>query len=295
MQPKIIVTAIALLCVFVAAAETNAATASWDRNSEPDIIGYKVSYGIAPGSHPMTIDVGNQTSHTFDLSPGQRYYIVVQAYNAAGDVSPESAEVWIDVPAAATTDVTVAPIPMDPRSPVSPVLTLAPSSTSEPTPETVTTTDVPEVPFSATEATASSADVSLSTAVTGDFDGDAIADLATFRPETGEWRVWSSSAKFAMSAPVVWGLAGDVAIPADYDGDGRTDFGIYRPSTGTWHVLFFSTSGQSRLDIQWGNSADRPVAFDYDRDGRADLALARARGFQILLSSSNYTEAVTIE
>ncbi len=130
--------------------------------------------------------------------------------------------------------------------------------------------------------------------VRGDFDGDGRDDPATYREATGEWRVWPSTSNFVPASPVVWGAATDVVVPADYDGDGRTDIAVYRRSTGTWHALFSSTNMQSGLEVQWGNADDRPVAIDYDNDGRADLALPRFGGYQILLSSSNYTSSVTV-
>ncbi len=130
--------------------------------------------------------------------------------------------------------------------------------------------------------------------VSGDFDGDRRDDLATYRASTGEWRIWASRANFALATPVVWGTANDVPVAADYDGDHRTDIGIYRPSTATWHVLLSGRNKQTTLDVRWGDATDRPVPIDYDGDGRADLALARFGGFEILLSSTNYSTSVSV-
>jgi hypothetical protein len=67
---------------------------SWNANPEPNIGGYRLSYGTAPGTYPTTVDVGNQTTALVPgLTPGQRYYFVVRAYDTAGLVSPPSAEV----------------------------------------------------------------------------------------------------------------------------------------------------------------------------------------------------------
>jgi len=82
------------------------ATASWDPNPEPDIAGYKLSYGTAPGTYTTTIDVGNVTTWPLTLSDGQRYYFIVQAYNASGVTSAPSAEVIYDVPPAAAPSIT---------------------------------------------------------------------------------------------------------------------------------------------------------------------------------------------
>ena len=60
-------TVIALLiatCLSAASAEAGVQLA-WDANTEPDIAGYRLSYGTASGQYTTTIDVGNVT--TFDV------------------------------------------------------------------------------------------------------------------------------------------------------------------------------------------------------------------------------------
>ena len=88
----------ALAIVAVTASLAIAATATWDPNPEPGVAGYKLSYGTTPGVHTVTIDVGKVTTYKFFPPPGKRYYVVVQAYNAAGALSPKSAEGFIDIP-----------------------------------------------------------------------------------------------------------------------------------------------------------------------------------------------------
>jgi hypothetical protein len=74
------------------------ATASWNPNSEPNIAGYKLSYGSQSGTYTTTIDVANVTTWLLTLTSGQRYYFVVQAYNTSGLVSPRSSEVVYTAP-----------------------------------------------------------------------------------------------------------------------------------------------------------------------------------------------------
>src|SRR5690348_5899543 len=77
-----------IACVLIAtaaAAEAAAVTLAWDPNAEPDIQGYRLSYGTASGHYTTSIDLGNTTTHTItDLFAGQTYYFVLQAINAAG-------------------------------------------------------------------------------------------------------------------------------------------------------------------------------------------------------------------
>lgn len=71
-----------------------AATLTWDRNPEPDVTGYMVSYGTQSGQHTTQVNVGNTLTFTLTPPAGQTYYVVVQAYNATGS-SPKSAELVI--------------------------------------------------------------------------------------------------------------------------------------------------------------------------------------------------------
>ena len=82
--------------VTVVALPLEAATATWDRNPEPDVTGYILSYGTQPGVHTTSINVGNVVTYQFFPPPG-RYYVVVQAYNSNGGLSAPSAEVMFDV------------------------------------------------------------------------------------------------------------------------------------------------------------------------------------------------------
>ena len=93
--------AFAFAFVAATASAVDAATASWDPNPEPNIAGYKVSYGTQSGVHGTIIDVGNVTTFQFNPPPGQRYYVVVQAYTTTGELSAKSAEAVVDIPALA--------------------------------------------------------------------------------------------------------------------------------------------------------------------------------------------------
>jgi len=68
------------------------ATISWEPNTEPDIAGYRIYYGTAPGNYSTKIDVGNKTTALLNLKDQLGYYFAVTAYNSSGVESNYSAE-----------------------------------------------------------------------------------------------------------------------------------------------------------------------------------------------------------
>lgn len=77
-------------------------TVLWDPNTEADLAGYYVDYGLAPGATSTRVNVGTATSVVLTLQDGRRYYIRVRAYNKAGLVSAPSNEVVADLSGSAT-------------------------------------------------------------------------------------------------------------------------------------------------------------------------------------------------
>jgi hypothetical protein len=68
--------------------------ASWNANTEPDLAGYKIYYGLSSGNYTIAINVGNVTQYTVNqLTEGLVYYFVVTAYDTAGNESAYSQEV----------------------------------------------------------------------------------------------------------------------------------------------------------------------------------------------------------
>ncbi len=69
----------------------------WNRNSEHEVTGYKVCYGLARGIYPYSVDVGPQTSCIVGgLEQKRSYCFAVTAYTASGLESSFSNEVRYD-------------------------------------------------------------------------------------------------------------------------------------------------------------------------------------------------------
>jgi hypothetical protein len=73
---------------------TNSATVQWDANSEPDLAGYRIYHGIAPGIYGTPQTVGKTTTHQYtNLAAGKTYYFALTAYDTSGNESSPSTEV----------------------------------------------------------------------------------------------------------------------------------------------------------------------------------------------------------
>ena len=301
-------------------------TATWNANPEPDIAGYRLSYGNTAGQYTTSIDAGNVTSRQVTLNPGARYYFVVQAYNTAGSVSLPSAEASVDLSAINQAPILTAPANQNHAENSSVSLQLAASdpdgqaltysATGLPAALTVNASGLIGGTLSYTSAgtysvTATASDGSLSASQTfqwtvanrlsgltssSDFDGDGRTDMTAYRPSTGEWFMLSSRSDYATGSVVTWGTSTDRPVPGTYDADVMSDIAIYRRS-GIWSILPSSTGFATSIDVSLGRRADRPLPGDYDGDGFTDMAIFRpsTATWQIRLSSTNYATIDTLQ
>jgi hypothetical protein len=90
--------------------------------------------------------------------------------------------------------------------------------------------------------------------VPADYTGDGRADVAVFRPASGEWFVQRSEDNSFYSVP--FGTAGDIPAPGDYDGDGKFDAAVFRSAGATWFIN--RTTGGVGI-FGFGLPVDRPV------------------------------------
>ena len=76
-------------------------TVAWDANTEPDLAGYRLYYGVGSGNYTDSVDVGNVTQHTVaDLADDTIYYFALRAYDTDGNYSELSEEINTDAPSA---------------------------------------------------------------------------------------------------------------------------------------------------------------------------------------------------
>ena len=96
MNKKLVIT---ILFAFVfsflpSIAFAGSAVLSWEANSEPDIAGYNVYYGITQRSYRSPIPVGKVTTYKVNnLDEGKKYYFAVTALDTSGNESGYSTEV----------------------------------------------------------------------------------------------------------------------------------------------------------------------------------------------------------
>jgi fibronectin type III domain protein len=79
--------------IFLAAASAHAGvnvTLQWNRNTEPDIAGYRVHYGPINAPYSQTMDIKSNAASISNLAAGTVYLFAVSAYNTAGAESAYS-------------------------------------------------------------------------------------------------------------------------------------------------------------------------------------------------------------
>src|SRR5580700_8045548 len=79
---------------------TSSVTLAWNPSASSGIAGYRLHYGTSSGNYPLILNVGNTTRGTLSgLTPGQRYNVVVTAYNTIGFESLPSNQISFTISA----------------------------------------------------------------------------------------------------------------------------------------------------------------------------------------------------
>jgi hypothetical protein len=85
---------------------------TWQPNSEPDLAGYFIYYGVQTGFYNHRLAVGRQTEYTIrNLKPGAMYFIAVTAVDTAGNESAFSEQIRVRMPEAGGKDNNVPETP----------------------------------------------------------------------------------------------------------------------------------------------------------------------------------------
>lgn len=140
--------------------------------------------------------------------------------------------------------------------------------------------------------------------LSGDYDGDGIADVAVRRPSQSIFYVKNSSGNNVNSdredgiQRIKFGLkSDDIPVTGDFDGDRITDFAVRRASSGMWYIKnssgsnYNSAKEDSIQRIAFGRLEDDiPVPADYDGDGITDIAVRRPGNFTWYILESSTGE-----
>ncbi|RMD98287.1 MAG: T9SS C-terminal target domain-containing protein [Calditrichaeota bacterium] len=83
-----------LCAVFLIVPLGSSVILSWNPNSEPDLMGYRIYYGTAPRTYDKVLNVGKVTRYEIrQFDHEGRYFFAVTAYDSSGNESDFSEEV----------------------------------------------------------------------------------------------------------------------------------------------------------------------------------------------------------
>ena len=94
---------ILISCLYSPLVHSAEVTLAWDPNTDPDLGGYKIHYGLSSGNYSKLVDVGdpNPTAAVITgLVEGQTYYFAATAYDTSNNESNFSNEITYTVPVA---------------------------------------------------------------------------------------------------------------------------------------------------------------------------------------------------
>ena len=134
-------------------------------------------------------------------------------------------------------------------------------------------------------------------ALSNDFDGDMVADIAFFDASKRIWITSLSSNQKVTKTDLKKSLLLNVSesdllipIPSDYDGDLKTDIALFNNTTKQWHILRSSDFRNDIARLGCIDFGETPVPADLDGDLRTDIACygSSLNNWAALITSTNY-------
>lgn len=101
------------------------------------------------------------------------------------------------------------------------------------------------------------------TPVVGDFNGDGIDEIGTFR--AGVWKLRRSLGPNPIYDTINFGRQGDVPVVGDWNGDGTATLGVVRGDT--WLLRNPHGPGSEDVQFEFAIPGGKPVVGDWDGDG----------------------------
>ena len=134
-------------------------------------------------------------------------------------------------------------------------------------------------------------------AMSNDFDGDKISDIAFFDETNKTWTIIygknfeASNVELSNTLFVNYkGSDSFIPVPSDYDGDMKTDIALFNTTTGRWYILKSSDSTVLNNEhIRWGGHyGEFPIPADLDGDLKTDYSVfGNAHNWPTFLSTTN--------
>lgn len=124
--------------------------------------------------------------------------------------------------------------------------------------------------------------------VVGDWNGDGVDTVGTYRPSTGEFFLTNSTNAAAVDFTIRFGVAEDLPIAGDWNGDGIDTVGVFRPSVGQ---SFLTNANIANPPIDFvaffGTNGDLPIGGDWDGNGIDTVGVWRPSTTEFFLSNDN--------